>query len=71
MQVVYDVHGSAIIRSFFILLLGTLRTKDGVKILVDLDPGGHAWKFSNAFVELGEDFVIKLHHFLHSLLSNC
>lgn len=58
-------------KGFIIFLLGTLRTKDGIKILIDLDPGGHAWEFSNASVELGEDFVIQLHHFLHGLLCNC
>lgn len=62
---------SDVTRNLNIFLLGTLRTKDGVKILIDLDPGGHAWKFSNAPVELGEDFVIQLHHLLHCLLSNC
>lgn len=62
---------TAVIRSFIIFLLGTLRTKDGVKILTDLDPGGHAWKFRNASVELWEDFIIQLHHFLHCLLGHC
>lgn len=71
MQVMNEMYESGIIRGFNIFLLWTLRTKYGVKILVNLDPGGHAWKFSNPSVELGEDFVIQLHHFLHCLLGNC
>ena len=54
-----------------IFLLGTLRPKDGVKVFTDLDPGGHARKFSHTSVELGKDFIIQLHHFLHCLLSHC
>lgn len=52
-------------------LLRALATKDGVEILADLDPGGHAREFGNASVELGEDFVVQLHHFLHCPIGNC
>lgn len=55
---------------FSIFLLGTLRTKDGVKVLTDLNPCGHAWKFSNTSVKPGEDLIIQLHDFLHCLLCH-
>lgn len=51
--------------------LWSLRTKNGIKILMDFNPRWHARKFCNVLVELGEYFIIELHDLLHSLLCDC
>lgn len=50
--------------------LWTLRTKNGIKVLIELDPGRLVRELCHVSVELGEDLVIKSHHLLHGLLSD-
>lgn len=48
--------------------LWTLRTKNGIKVLIELDAGGRVRERRRASVELGEDLVVQPHHLLHGLL---
>lgn len=52
-------------------LLGTLRTKNGIKVIIDFNSGGNPWEFCNTPVELGENFIVQFHDLLHCLLSDC
>lgn len=67
----YDAYQSVSVKGFRVFSLGTLGAKNGIEILVDLDPGGHAREFGDTPVELGEDFIIQFHDFLHCLFSDC
>lgn len=54
-----------------IFLLGTMRTKNGVKVLVDFDSSGNPREFSDTPVELWENFIVQFHDLLHCLLRDC
>lgn len=51
--------------------LWSLRTKNGIKILIEFNPCWLAREFCHMLVELGEDFIIKFHDLLHGLLGDC
>lgn len=50
--------------------LWSLRTKNGIKVLVDFNPRRHVWEFCDVLVELGEYLIIELHDLLHSFLCD-
>lgn len=50
--------------------LWSLRTKNGIKVLVDFNPRRHVGEFCDVLVELGEYLIIELHDLLHSFLCD-
>ena len=51
-------------------LHGHVGAEDGIKVLLDIHRAAQLGQIGRMAVELGEDLIVEVHHFLHLLLRH-